>query len=220
MVDKADVTEQDEVYHKSKVVEAAEFKGDVNHRVFIKGEYEASKLFYNKIYAWSGNSPKEAQLGLLEQGCTEFLDIDLNGGTTCPEIYMYYATPFAAKRYNEKAMKDTSMTLSTMPKDYMKSPLTKICFAMYDYVPYCQDLVTQTPGSDEPVAWEYVMKKDYSAPIELNEGAISYDSSHLMSDNRISMFVQREDGSVKRDAEITGGYMTTEVTEKKLSLEK
>ena len=306
VVDKADVTEQDEVYHKSKVVEAAAFKGDINHKVFIKGEYEASKLFYNKIYAWSGSSPKEAQLGLLEQGCTEFLDIDLNKaaggkyvyfgyrsyslnekeinqysseeareneiekqkqeavydivctvgekfhpegivtdryqlyytpvaredknhnligvnlneGTTGPEIYMYYATPFAAKRYNEKAMKDPSMTLSTMPKDYMKSPLTKICFAMYDYVPYSQDLVTQTPGSDEPVAWEYVMKKDYSAPVELNEGAISFDSSHLMSDNRISMFVQREDGSVKRDAEITGGYMTTEVTEKKLSLEK
>ena len=146
--------------------------------------------------------------------------VNLNEGTTGPEIYMYYATPFAAKRYNEKAMKDTSMTLSTMPKDYMKSPLTKICFAMYDYVPYSQDLVTQTPGSDEPVAWEYVMKKDYSGPIELNDGAISFDSSHLMSDNRISMFVQREDGSVKCDAEITGGYMTTEVTEKKLYLEK
>ena len=306
VVDKADVTEEDPELHKSKVTQAAEFKGDLNHTVFIKGKYETDRIFYNKIYTASGNSAKEAQLSLLEQGCTEFLDMDLNKngggkhiyfgyrsyglnekeinmlrsaeakaneiekqkqeavydiictvgepfhpdgimteryqlyyapvakedsnhnligtnlneGTTGPEIYMYYTTMFAAKRYNEKAMNDTNKSLSAMPKDYLKSPLTKIAFAEYDYVPYSTDLVKQSPGSDQPAAWEYVLKKDYSAPAELNEGAIHFDSSHMMSDNRISMFVQREDGFVKGAAEITGGYLTSSVIETQLYLEK
>ena len=306
VVDKADVTEEDPELHKRKVTQAAEFKGDMNHAVFIKGKYETDRIFYNKIYTASGNSAKEAQLRLLEQGCTEFLDIDLNKsaggkciyfgyrsyglnekeinmsssaeakaneiekqkqeavydiictvgepfrpegimtdryqlhyapvakedskhnligtnlneGTTGPEIYMYYTTPFVAKRYNEKAMSDPNMVLSTMPKDYLKSPLTKIAFAEYDYVPYSKELVKQSPGADKPVAWEYVLKKDYSSPVELNEGAISFDSSHMTSDNRISMFVQREDGFVKGAAEITGGYLTSSVTENQLYLEK
>ena len=306
VVDKADVTEEDPVYHKKKVTQAAEFKGDVNLRVFIKGEYEADKLYFNKIYSASGITPKEAQLRLLEQGCTEFCDIDLNRaaggmfiyfgyrsyclnekeinrqstaeareaeiekqkqeavydiictvgeefhpegiitdryqlyytpvakedknhnliptdlneGTTGPKIYMYYTTTFAAKRYNETAMKDPNKVLSVMPKDYMKSPLTKIGFALYDYVPYSEDLVAKSPGSNPPVAWEYVLKRDYSAPVELNEAAIHFDSDHIMSDNRISMFVQREDGSVKDGAEITGGYLNTTVTENKLVLVK
>ncbi len=241
VVDKADVTEEDPELHKRKVTQAAEFKGDMNHAVFIKGKYETDRIFYNKIYTASGNSAKEAQLRLLEQGCTEFLDIDLNKsaggkciyfgyrsyglnekeinmsssaeakaneiekqkqeavydiictvgepfrpegimtdryqlhyapvakedskhnligtnlneGTTGPEIYMYYTTPFVAKRYNEKAMSDPNMVLSTMPKDYLKSPLTKIAFAEYDYVPYSKELVKQSPGADKPVAWEF-----------------------------------------------------------------
>ena len=278
----------------------------MNHAVFIKGKYESDKSFYNKIYTASGNSAKEAQLRLLEQGCTEYLDMDLNKngggkyiyfgyrsyglnekvikmasseetraaeiekqkqeavydiictvgepfhpegimtdryqlyyvpvakedsnhnligtnlneGTSGPEIYMYYTSPFVAKRYNEVAMSDPNKSLSTMPKDNLKSPLTKIAFAEYDYVPYSAELVKQSPGSDQPVAWEYVLKKDYSAPAELNEGVIHFDSSHMMGDNRISMFVQREDGFVKGAAEITGGYLTSSVIENHLYLEK
>ena len=306
VVDRADITKEDPELHKIQVTQAAEFKGDINHAVFIKGKYEADKMFYNKIYTASGDSAKDAQLRLLEQGCTEFLDMDLNKnaggkyiyfgyrsfglnqknidmassadlkaaefetqtqeavydiictvgepfhpegivteryqlyyspvakedknhnligtnlneGTTGPEIYMYYATTYAAKRYNEKAMTDPDKVLSTMPKDYMKSPLTKIAFAEFDYVPYSVDLVQQTPGGETPVAWERVLKKDYSGFVELNEGAIKFDSSHMTGDNRVSMFVQRESGFVKGAAEITGGYLTSSVTENQLYLEK
>ena len=306
VVDRADITEEDPVYHKKSVKEAAEFKGDSNLKVFIKGKYEASKVYFNKIYTAAADTAKDAQLRLLEQGCTEFCNLDLNKaaggkyiyfgyrsyglnekeinkqstadaknaelerqrqeavydiictvgeefhpegivtdryqlyyapvgkedknhnliptdlneGTTGPKIYMYYTTPFVAKRYNEKAMKDSDKILSTMPKDYMKAPLTKLGFALYDYVPYSQDLAAQSPGSNAPVAWEYVLKKDYSAPVEFNEAAISFDKDHMMNDNRISMFVQREDGSVKSGAEITGGYTSNLVTENKLLLDK
>ena len=269
VVDRADITETDNELHKVKTTEKAEFKGDPNLKVFIKGKYEAKTVYYNKIYTAAADTAKEAQLGLLEQGCTEFCDMDLNKGaggkyiyfvycgyslnekainelttaeakeneierqkqeavydiictvgedfhpegiltdryqlyyapvakedknhnligtdlnegTTGPKIYMYYATTFAAKRYNETAMKNSSKILSTMPKDYMKSPLTKIGFALYDYVPYSQDLVVQSSGSNQPVAWEYVLKHDYSSPVELNEAAMlrlmDYDTLYV-----------------------------------------
>ena len=47
-----------------------------------------------------------------------------------------------------------------------------------------------------------------------------YKFMEMPDSTEITHSEMREDGSVKRDAEITGGYMTTEVTEKKLSLEK
>lgn len=52
--------------------------------------------------------------------------VNLNEGTTGPEIYMYYATPYAAKEYNERAKTDKRAILSSMPGNYFSAPLTKI----------------------------------------------------------------------------------------------
>ena len=69
-------------------------------------------------------------------------------------------------------------------------------------------------------AWEYVMQSNNKDHVDFNEGAIKFDKSHLMHDNRITMFAQREDGSVKRSAEITGGYNTAAVEKHLMYLER
>ena len=280
--------------------------GYASLQIFIHAAYEVRSVYFNKIFAASGNTAKEAQLGLLEQGCTEFCNIDLNKGaggkyiyfgyrgftlredkinslttdearenekekqlqeaiydivctvgeefhpegilsdryqiyyspvakpdksgnfvgtnlnegTTGPEIYMYFTTTYAAKNYNENVKRDSKKKFSTMPKDYLLSPLTKIGFALYDYVPYSQELAAASSGSEEITPWEYVMNSNNKSQIDLNEGAVSFDKNHLTGDNRITMFAQREAGNVKPSAEITGGYNTALVTETKLFLQK
>ena len=60
------------------------------------------------------------------------------------------------------------------------------------------------------------MLADHSRPVDLNEGTIAFkadsDTARYAYDNRITMFVQRSDGSVKPAAEITGGFVTRNVT--------
>lgn len=306
VVDRADVLEKDEKTNKMKIKERSKPYGETTMETFIHAKYDAKSLYFNKIFTASGDTSKKAQLGLLEQGCTEFCNINLNQGaggsfvyfgyrgftlneesinkkateeakeaekerqlqeavydivctvgedfhpegivtdryqiyytpigrmdkngklvgtnlnegTIGPKIYMYYTTTYAAKAYNEKYKADASRVLSTMPKDYLKAPLTKIGFALYDYVPYSKDLEASSSGSKDNMPWEFVMQSNNKVQIDLNEGAVSYDNDHMMTDNRVSMFVQREDGSVKPSAEITGGYTSTLVSESKLYLNK
>ena len=304
VADSADKTE----IKNGKIVTTERSKpyGDASLVSFIHAKYDISTGYFRKIYAASGATPKEAQLGLLEQGCTEFCDIDLNreaggnsvyfgysgfsldenkinmasteearnkekdkqlneavydiictvgeefhpegiiseryhiyytpvarkdkngnivgtnlnDGTTGPEIYMYCTSTYAAKNNNSKAAKDKSIQLSSMPKDYLGSPLTKMGFALYDYVPYSKELEATSSDREDIIAWEYVMKSDNKAQADLNEGAVQFDDDHLAKDNRITMFVQREAGNVKPSAEITGGYNTALVAESKLYLNK
>ena len=300
VVDSADVTELQD----GEVVTKKTSKpyGDTSVESFIHGKYEAQTVYYNKIFTASGDTAKEAQLKLLEQGCTEFCNINLNKdaggkyiylgyrgftlnedkidmaktadakeaekdaqlqeaiydivctvgedfhpegimtdryqiyyspvakqdgngnlvgtnlneGTTGPKIYMYYTTMYAVNNYNAKAKNDPDKMLSTTPKDYLKSPLTKIGFALNDYVPYSKDLEATTSGSKANKPWEYVLSSDSKSHIDLNEGAVAFDSKHMTTDNRITMFAQRDDYSVKKSAEITGGYNTALITENKL----
>ncbi len=304
-VDKADVTGIDE-NHKVVVKEKARIYGDDSMKVFIHAKYEAETVYYNKLFVASASTAKLAQLSLLEQGCTEFLDMNLNegaggeyvyfgyrgftlredkikqqstqdakerekenqlqeavydivctvgeefhpdgfvseryqlyyapvgktvdkkvvatnlnAGTTGPEIYMYYTTTYAANSYNERVQKQEDPVFSSMPKDYLKSPLTKLAVATHDYVPYSVDLSATSSGSeDKTKAWEYVMQSNNKDRVDFNEGAVKFDSDHMTTDNRIAMFAQREDGSVKRSAEITGGYLSSLVTENKLYLNR
>jgi hypothetical protein len=103
----------------------------------------------------------------------------------------------------------------------MKSPLTKIGFALQDYVPYSQDMEAASTGTENKVLpWEYVMKSNNKEQVEFNEGAVSFNDKHMTGDNRIYMFAQREAGNVKTSAEITGGYTTASVTENILYLEQ
>ncbi len=299
VVDKPDTTEIKN--GKTETTERSKPYGNTELLNFIHAKYVADSVYFNKIFTASGSTVKEAQLGLLEQGCTEFCNIDLNKGaggkyiyfgyrgfsldedkinenateearekardsqlseaiydivctvgepfrpegflsdryqiyyapvakkdkngnitgtnlnegTTGPEIYLYYTSMEAAQSYNQRAAKE-SLTLSTMPKDYLSSPLTKIGFALYDYVPYSKEIEAASSGSEEMTPWEYVMKSDNKAAANLNEGAVFFNSDHMMSDNRLTMFAQRADGNVKPSAEITGGYNTALVAESKL----
>ena len=110
--------------------------------------------------------------------------------------------------------------LFTVPKQYLKSPLTKIGFALNDYVPASDQFVDETTGNTQTLPWEYVIDKDYRNPIDFNEGAVAFDKDHKTSDNRIAMFVQRDAGNVKPAAEITGGYSTASVIEGRMYLQK
>jgi hypothetical protein len=53
-------------------------------------------------------------------------------------------------------------------------------------------------------------------PADLNEGTIAFksdsDTCRYAYDNRIKLFVQRNDGSVKPAGEITGGFVEKNMT--------
>ena len=51
------------------------------------------------------------------------------------------------------------------------------------------------------------MVSDHSAPADFNTGAFSIDNDGYMEDNRITMFLQRYDGSIKPCGQITGGFL-------------
>ncbi len=150
----------------------------------------------------------------------QLIGTNLNEGTTGPEIYMYYTSASAVQSYNNRAKKVSGKKLSTMPKDYLSSPVTRIAFAQYDYVPYTKNLEAASSGLEENTPWEYVMNSNNKTQVDLNEGAVQFDDDHLMKDNRVTMFVQRESGVVKPSAEITGGYTTALVAESKLFINK
>ena len=91
-----------------------------------------------------------------------------------------------------------------LDKQYYDIAMKLTC---YDRVPYIEKMEATTSDSQNILRWEYVMQANSKSHIDLNEGAIWFDSDYRAPDNRISMFAQREDGSVKPSAEITGGYV-------------
>ena len=270
--------------------------GESTLPTFIHCTYEKGEnTFFDKVYTASGATAKEAQAKLLEQGCTEFMDMnlnegasltdedkeqdekkkggeyvyfgyrgitanskdredqlvnavydivctvgepfhpegiqtdrwqlyyspvcdigsdgnasgaDLNAGTNGPPIYMYYTTTYAVRQYNKKANSDSRKNLSPEPKDYLKSPITRLCFTRYDRVPYNKDSGVDPQFGDDTRAWEYILYTDSKTPVDFNDGAVKLNSDLSAENNKITMFAQREDGSVKQSAEITGGYVS------------
>ena len=71
-----------------------------------------------------------------------------------------------------------------------------------------------TQNSIKP--WEYVLLADGSRAADLNEGTVAFrvesSTAHYAYDNRITMFAQRSDGSVKPAGEITGGFVERNMT--------
>ena len=136
---------------------------------------------------------------------------DLTGGMG-HRLYMYYASPWYSSRYN------TSTGAGTLlPQDVFSGYLTQFAMAPYDRVPYNSSLagtVDNTQNSVKP--WEYVVLADGSRAADLNEGTIAFrvesSTAHYAYDNRIFMFAQRSDGSVKPAGEITGGIAQKNVT--------
>ena len=57
--------------------------GEANMAQFVHATYrKTNRMYFNKVFTASGDTRREALAGLLEQGCTEFLDMDLNNGVS------------------------------------------------------------------------------------------------------------------------------------------
>ena len=275
---------------KKVITEPAEMYGNGNLNAFIHTAYEhGNNTYFNKLYIAEGNSRKAAMLSLLEQGCTEYCDMDLNvdsggryvyfgyrgytidydkvkmqatesareaelkkqqqgavydivctigepfhpeginseryqmhyapvssvnlnAGTQGPEIYMYYTSTAVATSYNSKIGPDSSQIQSNDPADIFTAPVTKIAFARYDRVPYLKDASVEGDGESNIYRWEYIMSIDFRTVIDFNAGIVKFDDDHVPTDNRITAFIQREDGSAKSWGEITGGFVSESMT--------
>ena len=133
---------------------------------------------------------------------TSSLTADLNGWEGY-ELYMYYASPYYSRTYNTKNNANTSL-----PQNVFSGFISHLALAESDRVPYNTSVVSSYQTGQSACKWEYVMKADGSDHVDLNEGAVSYKHPSAI-DIRISMFVQRIDGSVKPSGEITGGFVNS-----------
>lgn len=132
-------------------------------------------------------------------------ETDLTGGMG-HRLYMYFASPWYSNRYNTNTGANT-----LLPQDVFSGYLVQFALAQYDRVPY-----NTSQTSDTSKAWEYVLLADGKRAADLNEGTVAFkvesSTAHYAYDNRITMFTQRSDGSVKPAAEITGGFVQKNMT--------
>ena len=134
---------------------------------------------------------------------------DLSGGKP-PELYMYYCSQYTSARYNRQQSKAKTGIVTALPQDVFSAPLSKLAFALYDRVPYNSSLPGTASTGNEIMKWEYVMLSDHSAPVDFTAGTASYSGNYFV-DNRVTMFAQRLDGSVKPAGEITGGFVADQM---------
>ena len=134
------------------------------------------------------------------------------------ELYMYFCSPFTSARYNRAQAKAKTGVVTALPQDVFSAPLSKLAFALYDRVPYNSDLPGTASTGNESMKWEYVMLSDHSAPVDFTAGTATITSDYLI-DNRVTMFAQRLDGSVKPAGEITGGFVAEQMNVGTLSAE-
>ncbi len=129
-------------------------------------------------------------------------DYDLTDGAG-DKLYMYYCCPYYSNTYNSKNGAST-----VLPKNAFTGYYKQIGMSNYDRVPYNSSLAGAEDSDQSVMRWEYVMFSDNSRPANPNAGTVqySYDGTYAL-DNRVTIFAQRVDGSVKPAAEITGGYV-------------
>lgn len=76
---------------KKVIKEPANMYGNGALNAFIHTAYEhGTNTYFNKFYVGEGSTKKEALLSLLEQGCTEFCDMDLNVDSGGKCVYFGY----------------------------------------------------------------------------------------------------------------------------------
>ena len=126
------------------------------------------------------------------------------------ELYMYYCSPYTSARFNRAQSKAKTGVVTALPEEVFSAPLSKLAFALYDRVPYNSSLPGTSPTGNEIMRWEYVMLSDHSAPADLTAGTGVF-SGDTFVDNRVTMFAQRLDGSVKPAGEITGGFVAEQM---------
>ncbi len=119
------------------------------------------------------------------------------------EIYMYYCCPYWSRTYNTKNGANT-----LLPSEAFTGYYKEIGMSNYDRVPYNTTLAGTDNSGNSIFKWEYVMFSDNSAHANPNAGTIaySYDDERAL-DNRVNIFAQRSDNSVKPAGEITGGFV-------------
>ena len=67
--------------------------GNIEQTAFIHLKYtKTASDFYNKLYVGIGINKRDALCNLLSQGCTDFIDMDLNEGVKGNSIYLGYRT--------------------------------------------------------------------------------------------------------------------------------
>ena len=126
------------------------------------------------------------------------------------ELYMYYCSPYTSARFNRAQSKAKTGIVTALPEEVFSAPLSKLAFALYDRVPYNSSLPGTSSTGDEIMRWEYVMLSDHSAPADLTAGTGVFSGDSFV-DNRVTMFAQRLDGSVKPAGEITGGFVAEQM---------
>ena len=73
--------------------ESDTLKGNPNQTVFIHMKYQRSRSdIYNELYIGKGSNKRAALCDLLSQGCTEFVDYDLNSNLAGQSVYLGYGT--------------------------------------------------------------------------------------------------------------------------------
>ena len=126
------------------------------------------------------------------------------------KLYMYYACQWNSSRYNKNNNAGTYL-----PQDVFTGFCKDFALSRYDRVPYNTSLEGTTETGTGYTPWEYVMYRDNSTHADLNKGLVSIkkddDYTHYAQDIRVTMFVQRSDGSVKPAGEITGGFLSPTV---------
>ncbi len=130
----------------------------------------------------------------------------LNTGVEGSVIYMYTCTDYDTWAYNLGKPAEKQLYVPSLYSDFA-SPLSRIGLAKGDRVPYNTEL--EGAGEDaELVVWENALSTD-GKKTDLNRGAVltSADGKRLL-ENRVYLFLHRADNTVKRGAEITGGFVT------------
>ena len=133
-------------------------------------------------------------------------DVNLNYGNDDADVlYLYYCSPYRSSRYNKEQKNNGIVT--ALPEEVFSAPLTKLALARYDRVPYLTDL--DSTGGDtatDLLPWEYVLYASQTEQADFTSGSAKFEGDGYVIDNRITMFAQRYDGSVKPAGEITGGF--------------
>ena len=136
-------------------------------------------------------------------------NINLNYGNDDADVlYLYYCSPYRSSRYNKEQKKLGTGIVTTSPEEVFSAPISKLALARYDRVPYLTKLAGTGETGNEITPWEYVMFSNERRQADFTSGSAKFETEGYVTDNRVTMFAQRYDGSVKPSAEITGGFIS------------
>ena len=226
-----DVTE----YSKGKEVvkSRAELKGYANETNYIHCGYEAQKTYICDIFIASGNTKKDAMIDLMNMGCNMYLPIDMNKDANGKYIFIGYdrtdSEEYAVRDVICTIGKKAEQTIEYDDAVYQRArdryimnyddsnavsfndgtngysiylyysyetdnaPIVKLAAAEKDYV----------PDNKGAFVWETVFEDNYGF-CNFNDGVYASSDGHSI-DNRIYLYVNRIDNSLKRGVKLPKG---------------